>query len=462
MMLSLKEIRKKILKGDIVGLFRLNAKDEKAIQPSEVAQIFLALPSSSAVSAFLAFPQKNQVLLFPYLDNLLQKKIIEDLPKEQSAAILNSLKSDDRLRFFSSLKGVELSAFLEYLEEKNRNAVHRFLKYPEQSVARVIDTEFATISKEMSIAEAMIHLRKYQQDSETANVIYVIDNDGRLIDDIPIRRLILNEPYKRIEDIMDGSYVKLNIDDSKVTAVDKFKEYDRTVLPVTNEKNILLGVVTVDDVLDIEEEKNTEEMQRFGGMESLDYPYVKTPFFELIKKRAGWLIILFLSEMFTTTAMAHFDKELSKAIILALFIPLIISSGGNSGSQAATLIIRAMALKELSVKDWWYIMRREIFSGLTLGIILGTIGFLRISAWEKFHWYEYGSHWLLLAITIFFSLIGIVLWGTLSGSMIPLVLKRCNIDPATSSAPFVATLVDVTGLIIYFTIAAIILQGTLL
>lgn len=461
-MLSLKEIRRKIVKGDLIGLFRSNEKDDKIFQPSEVAQIFLSLPSSSALKAFQAFPEKNQLVLFAYLDQLIQKQIILGLPKEKAFFILNGLNSDDRLIFLSSVKGVELTGILDLLNHKNREEAHTMLGYPGQSVARLINTGFATIKKEMTIEEAMVHLRSNQEDSEAANVIYVVDENGKLVDDVPIRRLILNAPEKTIQQIMDGSYVKLNINDSKQAAVDKFKEFDRTVLPVTNDENVLLGVVTVDDVLDVEEAKSTKEMQKFGGMESLDYPYVKTPFFELIKKRAGWLIILFLSEMFTATAMAYFDKEISKAIVLALFVPLIISSGGNSGSQAATLIIRAMALKELSFKDWWYVIRREILSGLTLGIILGSIGFLRITLWEHLHWYEYGQHWILLALTIFFSLIGIVMWGTLSGSMIPIILKRVKIDPATSSAPFVATLVDVTGLIIYFSIAAIILKGTLL
>jgi magnesium transporter len=250
--------------------------------------------------------------------------------------------------------------------------------------------------------------------------------------------------------------------DTKEQAVIMFKEYDRVVLPVINDDKILMGVLTVDDVLDVVEARDTKEIQKFGGLESLDYPYVKTPFFSLIRKRAGWLIILFLSEMLTATAMGYFDAEISKAVVLALFVPLIISSGGNSGSQAATLIIRALALKELNLKDWWYVMRREVLCGLTLGLILGAIGFLRISLWENFHWFEYGPHWLLIATTIFFSLIGIVMWGTLSGSMVPIVLKMFKLDPAASSAPFVATLVDVTGLVIYFTIAAIILKGTLL
>jgi magnesium transporter len=329
-------------------------------------------------------------------------------------------------------------------------------------VARIINTDFATIDRQMTIAEANAHLRKFHKDSEAANVIYVVDKKGKLIDDIPVRRFVLNDPAKTIDDILDGFCVTLKMTDNKEEAVSKFKEYDRTVLPVTNDDNILLGVITVDDVLDVAEQKDTAAIQKFGGLEELDYPYVKTPFFSLLRKRAGWLIILFLGEMFTATAMSYFDKELSKAIVLALFVPLIISSGGNSGSQAATLIIRAMSLKELGLKDWWYVMRREILSGLSLGVLLGAIGFLRITLWQNFHIYSYGPHWVLLAITIFFSLIGIVMWGTLSGSMIPIILKRFKIDPATSSAPLVATLVDVTGLVIYFSIAAIILRGTLL
>jgi len=460
--MTLKEIRRKIFKGDITGLFRLFVKDEKGMQPSEVAQIFLNLPASSAIKAFQSFPEKNQVLLFPYLDNLVQKQIILEIPKEQKSKILNAISSDDLLIFLSKLKGIELSETLEYLNEKNKKAAHNLLGYPKESVARLINTEFVTIKKEMTIEEAMSHLRKYHQDSETANVVYVVNDEGKLIDDVPIRRLVLNEPAKRVEEIMDGFYVKLNIEDSKDTAIDIFKQYDRAALPVTNDDNVLLGVITIDDVFDVEEEKSTKEMQRFGGLESLDYPYVKTPFYSLIKKRAGWLVILFFGEMLTATAMSYFDKEISKAVVLALFIPLIISSGGNSGSQAATLIIRAMALKELSFRDWWYVMRREVLSGLTLGLVLGGIGFLRITAWENLHWYEYGPHWFLVAVTIFFSLIGIVMWGTLSGSMIPMILKRFKLDPAASSAPFVATLVDVTGLVIYFSIAAIVLRGSLL
>lgn len=456
-----KETRKKLLSGDFSGLFR-PVKDTGFIHPSEVAKLFTSIPPEKAIDAFKSFQTEQELKVFPYLDGQLQKKIIRSLTKERAAYLVNALSSDDRTIFYSSLKGIELSNFLELLDDKNKGDLHKLLGYPDKSVARIINTEFVTISREMSVGEACSHLRKFHADNDTANVVYVVDDDGRLIDDVPIRRLVLNDADKKIEDILDGYCTTLKITDSMEDAVEKFKEYDRVVLPVTNDDNILLGVVTVDDVMDVAEQRDTAEIQKFGGIEQLDYPYVKTPFFSLLKKRAGWLIVLFLGEMLTATAMGYFDKEISKAVVLALFVPLIISSGGNSGSQAATLIIRAMALKELSFKDWWYVMRREILSGLSLGVILGAIGFIRISVWQNLHWFDYGEHWLLIALTIFFSLIGIVMWGTFTGSMIPIILKKLKIDPATSSAPFVATLVDVTGLVIYFSIAALLLKGTLL
>jgi magnesium transporter len=458
--MTLKEITDKIVHGDFKSL--IHAGTTTDIHPSDVAKIMDTLPVDIAFESFAAFPEKKKSLLFAYLGHYLQRKIINRLTKEQASAVLNHLDSTDRYSFFISLSSLERSKFIEYLDTRNKKATQDMLGYPKQSVARLVNTEFATIKADMTIAEANKHLCDHHRDSDTANVIYVVDDKGKLIDDIPVRRLVLNETTKRISDIMDGVVIKLNIEDNTDEAIAKFKEYDRTVLPVTNNENLLLGVVTIDDVIDVAEQRNTREMQRFGGVESLEYPYVRTPIISLIKKRGGWLIILFLSEMLTATAMGYFEKEIAKAVVLALFVPLVISSGGNSGSQAATLIIRAMAVKELGIKDWWYVMKREVLSGLCLGIVLGTIGFLRIAAWQQLHWYNYGPNWELMGITIFFSLIGIIMWGTLSGSMIPMLLKRLKLDPATSSAPFVATLVDVTGLVIYFSIAAIILRGTLL
>ena len=454
-------IKEKIIAGDFSGL--INSETKRALlHPSEVAKLFSSIPESKAIEGINKFSSSQQLSLFPYLDLRLQKHFIHNSNHESSSYILNNLTSNDRTIFYTNLKGVELSFFLEFLNAENKAYLFELLKYPANSVARIINTDFVTIDRGMNVEEARNHLLKYHKDTETANVIYIVDKEGKLIDDVPVRRLILNGPSTKIEDILDGYCTSLKINDSKGSAIQKFKEYDRVVLPVTNDENILLGVVTIDDVMDVAEQRETAEIQKFGGIEELDYPYVKTSFFSLLKKRAGWLIILFLGEMLTATAMGYFDKEISKAVVLALFVPLIISSGGNSGSQAATLIIRAMALKELTFKDWWYVIRRELLSGLSLGIILGTIGFIRISIWQHFHWYDYGPYWLLVASTIFLSLIGIVMWGTLTGSMIPMILKRLKIDPATSSAPFVATLVDVTGLVIYFSIAALLLKGTLL
>jgi len=458
--MTLKEIKDKLLSGDFKSLLYPGTNTD--IHPADVAKILDTLPVNTACNSFVAFPEKKKAVLFAYLSHFLQHKIICRLDVQDASYILNHLNSTDRYSYFVSLKAIDRSKYLEYLDEKHRKETHDMLGYSRHSVARLVNTEFAAITGDMTIAEANAHLRKNQKDTDTANVIYVVDADGKLLDDIPVRRLVLNDPAKTIADIMDDVVIKLNIKDNTDEAINKFKEYDRTVLPVVNEENVLVGVITIDDIIDVTEQRNTRELQRFGGVESLEYPYVKTPVFSLIKKRGGWLIILFLSEMLTATAMGHYQDYIAKAVVLVLFVPLVMSSGGNSGSQAATLIIRALAVKELTVRDWWYIMKREIFSGLCLGIILGTIGFLRISAWQWLGFQDYGQYWVLLATTIFFSLIGIIMWGTLSGSMIPVVLKRFGLDPATSSAPFVATLVDVTGLIIYFSVASVILKGTVL
>ncbi|HWB24972.1 MAG TPA: magnesium transporter [Chitinophagaceae bacterium] len=460
--MKIKELSKKILQGNFSFLSLFKTNKTEALHPAEMAKILVSLPNDAVLRAFEQLPQNMQVSVFAYMDEQHQKFVIKNVPDTIAAVILNGLYSDDRMSFLSEFEGDELEHYINLLDEKSRKAAHDLLGYPDSTVARLINTDVAAIKKGMTIEEAMDYLRKTHKDTEAANVIYVVDDEGRLVDDIPVRRLVLNDPTLKIEDILDGSYEALNIKDKRETAVDKFKEYDRIALPVINDENMLLGVITIDDVIDIAEQEDTEDIQKFGGMESLDYPYVKTPVLTLIQKRAGWLIILFISEMLTATAMQHFDVEIAKAAVLAMFVPLVISSGGNGGSQAATLIIRAMALKELNLKSWFYVMRRELLSGLALGLILGCIGFLRILLWQKLHIYDYGEYWMSLGFTVFFSLIGIIMWGTLSGSMIPMVLKRFKLDPATSSAPFVATLVDVTGLIIYFTIAAILLKGKLL
>ena len=310
--------------------------------------------------------------------------------------------------------------------------------------------------------EVLDYVREHGEDSETLNVIYVVDERGVLIDDIRIREILL-APTDRTRQRPDepGASSALKATDDQEAAVAVFRQYDRTALPVTDTAGALIGIVTIDDVLDVAEAAATREIQRIGGSEALDEPYMDVAFGSMVRKRAGWLTALFLGEMLTATAMGFFEAEISKAVVLALFVPLIISSGGNSGSQAATLVIRALALGEVSLKDWWRVMRREILAGLALGAILGSIGFLRITIWSAFG-NMYGPHWLLIATTVSISLVGVVLWGTLSGSLLPFLMRRLGFDPAASSAPFVATLVDVTGLVIYFSVGMVVLRGTLL
>ncbi len=459
-MKSLKEIKDLILKGDLKKLFSKESKEK--FHPSEIAALLNSVSLNEAWGIYNSFVEERQVTVFPFLGTYLQRQLIRKSSDEQKRYILNHVSSNDRYSFLISLKGLERSALLSCLNEENLKVTEKMLGYSPQSVGRLLNTRFVTLRKEMTIAQAMEFLKENQPDTDAADVIYVADEKGHLIDDMPIRRLVLNDQQKTIADIMDHTYVCLHVNEPISEAIAKFEQYDRNVLPVITEANLLLGVVTIDDILDATQQRDTREMQRFGGMESLEYPYVKTSVFSLIRKRAGWLIILFLSEMLTATAMGFFEKEIAKAVVLALFVPLVMSSGGNSGSQAATLIIRALSVGELTVRNWFYVLRRELLSGVSLGVILGTIGFLRITAWQKLGWYNYGPHWLLMAVTIFFSLIGIVMWGTLSGAMTPIVLKKLKQDPAASSAPFVATLVDVTGLVIYFSIAAVVLHGTIL
>jgi magnesium transporter len=292
-------------------------------------------------------------------------------------------------------------------------------------------------------------------------VVFAVDEEGRLIDDIRVRRFLLSPLDRPVSELLDGNYATLSPTDDREKALQLFQKFDRVALPVTDDARKLIGIVTVDDMLDVQEEEATEDIQKMGAVEALDEPYLAATLGEMVKKRATWLVVLFVGELFTATAMRHYQSEIDRATILAVFLPLIISSGDNSGSQASTLIIRALAVGELALSDWWTVVRKEFFSGVLLGGILGVIGFLRIELWAMFM-PDYGEHHLRLALTVALSLVGVVLWGTMSGSMLPLILRRVGLDPASSSAPFVATLVDVTGLVIYFNMATVLLRGTML
>jgi magnesium transporter len=337
----------------------------------------------------------------------------------------------------------------------------KLLGYPEQSVGRLMTPHYVAVRETWTVQEVLDYVRTHGRDSETLNVVYVVDEEGRLIDDIRIRELLLTPLDVQASTLLDRRFAALKATDDEQTAVAVFRQYDRTALPVTDTAGMLIGIVTIDDVLDVAEAAATKDIQRIGGSEALDEPYMQIAFGRMVRKRAGWLTALFLGEMLTATAMGAFEAEISRAVVLALFVPLIISSGGNSGSQASTLVIRALALGEVGLHDWWRVMRREVLAGLALGTILGSIGFLRITLTSRFTT-MYGPYPHLVALTVGVALVGIVLWGTLVGSLLPFILRRLGFDPATSSAPFVATLVDVTGLVIYFSVALIILRGVML
>jgi magnesium transporter len=430
-------------------------------RPADLAEMLEELPPSQQAVALRGLPRHQAVAAFQYLRPAGQERLLQALAREEASEMVNALPHDDLTQLLQDLAAAPSKSVLELLEPQKRAVALSLLEFPEDSAGRLMTPDYLAIRPEWTVQQVLDFVREKGRDSETINALYVLDDEGILLDDIRIREFLLAPLAARVSDLMDRRFVALRATDTKEEAVAVFKREDRTVLPVVDSEGRMLGIVTVDDVLDLAEAAATADMQRIGGMEALDEPYMESAFSRMIRKRAGWLVMLFLGEMLTATAMGFFEKEISRAVVLALFIPLIISSGGNSGSQASTLVIRALALGEVGLPDWWRVMRREAFAGLALGAILGGIGFLRITLWSAFT-NIYGPHWLLVAVTVGVALLGIVLWGTLAGSLLPFLLRSLGFDPAASSAPFVATLVDVTGLVIYFSVAALILSGTLL
>ena len=429
--------------------------------PTDLATLINQVSEKERVIIFRLLKQDIATDTFEFLEVEQQIELIKAMGNGEVASILNEMAPDDRTALFEELPSSAVKQLVRMLSAEERKVAQTLLGYPEDSVGRLMTPDYIAVKSGWTISEAIKYIRENGEDSETLNIIFVVDEKGKLIDDLKIRELILAKPESRISDLMDKNFVALHVIDDQETAVAVFKQYDRIALPVVDKNSLLLGIVTVDDVLDVAEEEATEDIQKIGGLTALEESYKSIPLLKMLKKRAGWLSLLFIGEMFTATAMSYFEIEISKAVVLALFVPLIISSGGNSGSQASTLVIRALSIGEITLKDWFFIMKREIFSGLILGGILGVIGFVRIFAWQMMS-NIYGLHWLLIGITVTISLLGVVLWGTLAGSMLPLILKKLNFDPATASAPLVATLVDVTGLVIYFSVAILILSGTLL
>ena len=431
--------------------------------PADVAEIILDLPADEQVIIFRILPHALAADVFEYLDVDVeaQQQLLRGMAHEQVVSILNEMSPDDRTALLEELPSAAARQLIRLLTPEERRIAQAPLGYPEGSVGRLMTPDLVAVDAGWTVREVLDYIREHGQNSETLNVIYVVDDRGKLVDDIRIREFLLRPLDTKVSDLVDENFIALNVTDSQEEAVNVFRKYDRSALPVLDSTGVLVGLVTIDDMLDVAEEEATEDIQKFGGMEAMEEPYMRIPLWRMVRKRATWLVVLFLGEMMTASAMGYYEGAIAKAVVLALFLPMIISSGGNSGSQASMLIIRAMALGEVTLRDWWRVMRKEILAGLMLGCVLGAIGFLRVAVWAQFS-NVYGPHWMLVAVTVGVALVGVVLWGSLSGSMLPFLLRRVGADPATSSAPFVATLVDVTGLVIYFSIALLILRGSML
>ncbi len=430
--------------------------------PADIADQLTQKSSKDRVLSFLLLAGEAKAEVFPYFDSEIQQELILNLGNEATKELFNELAPDDRTLLLTDFPDSIIKEIINLLDQKEREQALNLLGYESDSIARLMTPHYIQAKKDWTVKRVLESIKIYGKKAETLNFVYVVNDKNKLIDDLRIGQLLMAEDSTLIEELMDKNFIAIRTTEKIEESLAIFDKYDREALPIVTEKGILVGIVTFDDLLEQIEQRDTEDMQKFGGMEELDLSYTKTSLSDLVKKRAGWLVVLFLGELLTASAMGHYDDEIAKAVVLALFVPLIISSGGNSGSQAASLIIRAMALKELQLRDWWYVMKKEFVSGLLLGGILGLLGFIRIVIWQEAGIYDYGPYWLWVALSVSTSLLFIVLWGTLSGSLIPFLLRKMKLDPAAASAPFVATLVDVTGLIIYFSVSALFLAGKLL
>jgi magnesium transporter len=448
-----------LLSGDPAEL----AEMLSAMRPVDVAEALSRLQPDAAAQLIKALPFDLVVQVFdePELEG--RAEIFQKIDAASAAPLLEAMSADQQADLFRELSPSERDRLAKPLDAPTRQSLALLLRYPPEVAGGIMTTEAVTVPSDWSVEKTLQYIVSVGGAKETVYTIYVLDAQQRMVHVVSLRQLMLADRNQKVLEVGPQRMplsVKPTTDREDVARL--LSKYNLLAVPVVDEGGHLLGIVTVDDVIDAIVRETTEDVQKFGGMEALDEPYMEISMWSMIKKRAGWLCALFLGEMLTATAMGYFEGEISKAVVLALFIPLIISSGGNSGSQATSLIIRAMALREVTLRDWWRVASRELPSGIVLGAILGVIGFIRIMLWQRFGWYDYGIHHTLVAITVASALVGVVTFGSLAGSMLPFVLRRLNFDPASASAPFVATLVDVTGLIIYFSVAFVILRGTLL
>jgi len=428
----------------------------------DVAKLLEELENEVAIVIFRLLKKQKAADVFAYLSSGKGMELLGMFTAQQLSEVMSNLEPDERVSLMEELPGNLTQRVMNSMEVEDRKQVQKLLGYPEESVGRLMTPRYVKVRKGWSIRRGMENIRRFGQTAETVNVIYVVDENELLIDDLRLNQLILADPEAPISSLMDESFEALSAFSDQEDAVKMLSKYDRVAMPVVDSDGILVGIVTVDDIIDVAEEETTEDMQLMAGMDVLDDYYSQTTVFEMVKKRIGWLAFLFVGQLLTTTAMGAYESVIANAVFLSLFIPMIISSGGNSGTQAATLIIRALSTDDIDMNEWIRVLGRELLSGLMLGCIMAVIGFLVILGWGYITSDYLSQELILSAVVVGLSLIGVVLWGNLSGSMLPFVLSKMGLDPAVTSAPFVSTLSDVTGIIIYFSIAIALLEGIIL
>ncbi len=433
----------------------------KEVPAVDIAEWLEDLNAEEGLVVFRLLVNEKAADVFSYLSNSKGAELLNVFSKQQLSDVMTNLEPDEQVAFLEELPGRLTFKVLASFGEERKKEVQRLLGYPEESIGRLMTTKFIRIRSEWTVQKSLQHLRIFGKKVETLNVIYVVDENGRLIDDLRLTDLVIASPDRKISEIMDRQFIAVNAFEDREEAVKMLSKYDLVALPVVDSQGILIGKVTVDDIIDVAEEEATEDMLLMGGMDVLDDRYSRTGIGEMVKKRVGWLIILFLGQMMTVTALASFENALAAAAVLAFFIPMIISSGGNSGSQAATLIIRSLSIGDLDLDDWKKVLGRELLSGLLLGSIVGILGSFVIAFWLSLRGEPLDINLFLQAATVGSSLVGVIIFGNLSGAMLPFLMTKLKLDPAVTSAPFVATLVDVTGIIIYFSFATILLRHLL-
>lgn len=428
----------------------------------EIADVLMLLQPHQRAIAFRVLPRDYQAEVFVLLPADMQEQLLSELNNEQLAHLIGEIDPDDRADLFEEMPGQLVTKLLNVMSPEQRRQTQVILGYPAESIGRLMTPDYLTLRPDWTAAQALEHIRKHGDQAESLNRLYVVDQQGRLVDDVALRDLLLTDPDAKVHTFMDRVSAVLKATADREEAVRMMERYDLPVLPVVDRDNVLVGIVTFDDIADVAEEEVTEDIQKLGGMEALDEPYLTAPVFELVRKRGIWLLILFVGGILTISALSMFQEQIDRVVALTLFMPLIIASGGNSGSQAASLIIRSMALGEVTLRDWSRVLRREIVSGLMLGVVLALLGGTIVMVFQAMGWLDLRGMGLLIAATVGTAMLGVVICGTLVGSMLPFILRALKLDPATGSTPMVATVVDVTGLLIYFTTAMVFLRGAVL